>query len=135
MEVEYAFLADFAQTEQGKLYVIGGSITNINAKAFPYTHPSVSLAFALRIHPMEHEHQQTLEIQVWDPDGKRLAGVKTGFKTKGMADDPSRDIIMPFSFNFQGLLFAMPAIYSFRILVNGEERKSVQLHLLRPKIG
>jgi hypothetical protein len=46
-----------------------------------------------------------------------------------------RDAILTFSIDLWNLTFPAPGDYSFRILVNGSERKRLPLHLVAPTDG
>jgi hypothetical protein len=46
--------------------------------------------------------------------------------------DDARDAILTFSIDLWNLTFLSPGDYSFRILVNGSERKRLGLVLVRP---
>ncbi len=47
----------------------------------------------------------------------------------------ARDAILTFSIDLWNLTFPSPGDYSFRILVNGSERKRLGLVLVRPPAG
>ena len=65
-----------------------------------------------------------------DPDGGEVAGA-TGSVTARSQHD-ARDAVLTFSIDLWNLTFPAPGDYSFRILVNGSERKRLPLLLLAP---
>jgi hypothetical protein len=49
-DIEYAFLADAAQTAPGqKFNVLGGGISRIGGPVFPLRHPHLALVVGLRV--------------------------------------------------------------------------------------
>ena len=49
-EIDYAFLADAAETQPGqKFHVLGGGITRIGGRNFPLRHPHVALVVGLLV--------------------------------------------------------------------------------------
>ena len=56
-----------------------------------------------------------------DPDGAEVTGATGNLMAHGHPD--ARDAILTFSIDLWNLTFPTPGDYSFRILVNGSERK------------
>ncbi len=65
-----------------------------------------------------------------DPDGAEVTGATGSLMAHGHPD--ARDAILTFSIDLWNLTFPSPGDYSFRILVNGSERKRLGLVLVRP---
>jgi hypothetical protein len=65
-----------------------------------------------------------------DPDGAEVASATGSLMAHGQPD--ARDAILTFSIDLWNLTFPTPGDYSFRILVNGSERKRLGLVLVRP---
>jgi hypothetical protein len=129
MDVEFAFLADAAQAEKNKLYVLGAGFDRITAKQFPAVHPVMSFALKLRLHPAECERQHNLEVELWDPDGQPI-GIKVAAQFR--ADRPKqagRPAFVQLVMNLAQLRFPKPGDYSFQILVDEQHLKSVPLYL------
>lgn len=133
MDVEYAFLADAAETPpNGKLYVLGGGFDEIRAPQFPVTHSYLSLVVKLRFHPAECDRLHRLEIELWDPDGQRLGPhLKTEVAAPRRPHAPTRPSHAQIVLNMVGIQFPRPGEYAFHILVNGQHLRSVPLYLER----
>jgi len=125
-EIDYAFLADAAQTAAGqKFHVIGGGVNRIGGKTFPLRHPHLALVVGLRVTSPETERQHEIRFVLLDPDGKEVAGAKGNLVAHGRGD--ARDATMTFSIDLWNLTFPTPGDYSFRLLVNGSEQKRLPL--------
>ena len=133
-EIEYAFLADAAETAPGqKFHVLGGGIARIGGRVFPLTHPHIALVVGLLVTAPETEHEHEIRFVLLDPDGGEVAGGAGSLVARGAHD--GRDNILTFSIDLWNLTFPAPGDYSFRILVNGSERKRLPLLLLAPPDG
>lgn len=132
-EIDYAFLADSAETQPGqKFHVLGGGITRIGGPTFPLRHPHLALVVGLLVTAPETQREHELRIVLLDPDGHEVTGATGSLVAKGQPD--GRDAILTFSIDLWNLTFPAPGDYSFRILVNGSERKRLGLVLVRPTI-
>jgi len=65
-----------------------------------------------------------------DPDGGEVAGGTGNLVARGHTD--GRDTILTFSIDLWNLTFPAAGDYSFRILVNGSERKRLPLVVAGP---
>ena len=131
-EIDFAFLADAAETSPGqKFHVIGGGITRIGGRTFPLRHPHLALVVGLLVTAPETEREHELRIVLLDPDGVEVTGATGNLVARGHGD--GRDSILTFSIDLWNLTFPTPGDYSFRILVNGSERKRLPLLLVGPE--
>ena len=129
-EIEYAFLADAAESNPGhKFHVIGGGITRIGGPSFPLVHPHLALVVGLLVTAPETKREHELGIVLLDPDGREVTSATGSLVARGHED--GRDNIVTFSVDLYGIAFPSPGDYSFRILVNGSERKRLGLVLVR----
>jgi hypothetical protein len=125
-EIDYAFLADAAQTTAGqKFHVIGGGVNRIGGRGFPLRHPHLALVVGLRVTSPETERQHELRFVLLDPDGREVAGATGNLNAHGR--DDARDATLTFSIDLWNLTFPSPGDYSFRLLVNGSEQKRLPL--------
>jgi hypothetical protein len=125
-EIDYAFLADAAQTAAGqKFHVIGGGVNRIGGRAFPLRHPHLALVVGLRVTSPETDRQHELRFVLLDPDGREVAGATGNLSARGRED--ARDATLTFSIDLWNLTFPAPGDYSFRLLVNGSEQKRLPL--------
>ena len=62
-DVEYAFLADAAETAPGqKFHVLGGGVSQINGRTFPVVHPHLALVVGLRVTAVEGGREHPLRF-------------------------------------------------------------------------
>ena len=129
-EIDYAFLADAAETVPGqKFHVLGGGISRIGGRAFPLRHPHLALVVGLLVASTETERQHEVRFILLDPDGGEVAGATGSLTAHGQTD--GRDATLTFAIDLWSVTFPAPGDYSFRILVNGSERKRVPLVLVQ----
>ncbi len=133
MEVEFAFLADAAQTSSdGKLYALGAGIDKVFTPGFPVAHSHVSLVVKIKVHPTECDRDHQLEIQLWDPDGKLIGPRLSGqFRASRQAEDATRPGFVNLTLDMVNLEFPRAGAYEFHIILNGEHKKTVPLYLVQ----
>jgi hypothetical protein len=125
-EIEYAFLADAAETLPGqKFHVLGGGVSRIGARTFPVRHPHIALVLGLLVTAPEVDREHEIRFVLLDPDGGEVAGGTGSLVARGHGD--GRDAILTFSIDIWNVAFPAAGDYSFRILVNGSERKRLPL--------
>ena len=130
-EIDFAFLADAAETIPGqKFHVLGGGIARIGGRRFPLRHPHLALVIGLQVTAPETEREHDIRFVLLDPDGAEVAGATGSLVARSQRD--GRDATLTFSIDLWNLTFPAPGDYSFRILVNGSERKRLPLLLLAP---
>ena len=130
-DIDFAFLADAAETIPGqKFHVLGGGVARIGGRRFPLRHPHLALVIGLQVTAPETDREHEIRFVLLDPDGGEVAGA-TGSLSRA-ASATRRDAVLTFSIDLWNLTFPAPGDYSFRILVNGSERKRLPLLLLAP---
>jgi hypothetical protein len=128
-EVDYAFLADAAQTAPGqKFNVLGGGVSQINGRTFPLRHPHLALVVGLRVTAVETGREHELRFVLLDPDGRELAEATGSLMTQAPTD--GRDEVLTFSVDLWNLTFPAPGEHSLRVLVNGSERRRLPLRIV-----
>ena len=133
-DIDFAFLADAAETIPGqKFHVLGGGIARIGGRRFPLRHPHLALVIGLQVTAPETEREHDIRFVLLDPDGAEVAGATGSLVARSQRD--GRDATLTFSIDLWNLTFPAPGDYSFRILVNGSERKRLPLLLLAPPDG
>jgi hypothetical protein len=129
-DIEYAFLADAAQTAPGqKFNVLGGGISRIGGPVFPMRHPHLALVVGLRVTAPETDRPHEIRFVLLDPDGGEVAGATGNIVAHGAQD--GRDATLTFSIDLWSLTFPAPGDYSFRLLVNGSELRRLPLEIVR----
>jgi hypothetical protein len=130
-DIEYAFLADAAETPAGqKFHVLGGGISRIGGRSFPLRHPHIALVLGLLVTATETDREHQIRFVLLDADGGEVAGATGNLVAHGHGD--GRDSILTFSIDLWNVTFPAPGDYSFRILVNGSERKRLPLLIAGP---
>jgi len=138
MDIPLSVLADSANISvEGKINIFG-IFSNINAYNFPTQHPQMQLVLAFETDNAEAGKDKQVEIQLVDDDGKKLFSIAGIFKVpEGKSGHAIRiNHIVPLI----GVTFPNPGDYAFKILVNGDTKKSVhfsvsQATLPKPKKG
>lgn len=129
-EIEYAFLADAAETAPGqKFHVLGGGVSQINGRTFPVVHPHLALVVGLRVTSVEGGREHQLRFVLLGPAGHEVAEA-TGGLMAGTRPD-GRDEIVTFSIDLWNLSFPSPGDYSLRVMVNGSEQRRLPLAVVQ----
>lgn len=123
MKATSAFLADAAQVQRGKLYVLGGGISTITARKMPAVHPQLSLVVLVEVEPHEWDQRLDLRIQLIDEDGKNMGLDARGQLKVGAAKGrkPGESTLLPMVSNFVNMRFPEPKGYAFAIDHDGTE--------------
>jgi hypothetical protein len=130
-EIEFAFLADAAETQPGqKFHVLGGGVSRLGGRTFPLRHPHLCLVLGLMVTAPEMDRDHEIRFVLLDPDGAEVAGATGNLVARGHRD--GRDTVLTFSIDLWNLTFGAPGDHSFRILVNGSERKRLPLLVSGP---
>jgi hypothetical protein len=125
-EIDFAFLADAAESVPGqKFNVLGGGVNQLEGPAFPLHHPHLALVINVTVTAPEVDHEHELRFALLGPDGSEVAGAVSQLTAHGRAD--GRDTNITLSIDLWNLVFPVPGDYSFRILVNGSERRRLPL--------
>jgi hypothetical protein len=125
-DVEYAFLADAADARPGhKFAIIGGGVSRVGGPNFPLRHPHLSLVVGLLLTAPELNSEHELRFVLLTPDGKDLSSAEARIRAAGQSD--GRDTVLTFGIDLWNLTFPAAGDYSFRMLVNGSERKRLPL--------
>ena len=130
-DVEFAFLADAAETQPGqKFHVLGGGVSRIGGPGFPLRHPHIALVICLSVTVPEFGREHQVRIVLLDPDGHEISTAEGAVVAQGGND--GRDTQVTFSVDLWNVAFPAPGDFSFRILVNGSERKRLPLVIAAP---
>ncbi len=129
-DIEYAFLADAAQAVPGqKFNVLGGGLDRVGGATFPLRHPHLALVVGLSVTAAETERTHDLRFVLLDPDGREVANATGNLTVHGRTD--ARDHTVTLAIDVWNVTFPAPGDYSFRLLVNGSERRRVPLVAVR----
>jgi len=129
MEVKLAVLADYSNiSREGKLNLLG-IFDIIRARSFPAVHPNMQLVVTFEAPPSEAGTNKNVQVRLMDADGKQILEVGTHLKLPQPAHGEvikSNHIL-----NLNNVAFENPGDYAFCILINGEEKRSVPLKLVK----
>jgi hypothetical protein len=125
-DIDFAFLADAAEARPGeKFHVLGGGVTRLAARAFPFRHPHLAIVIGLSVTAPETHRQHEVRFVLLDPDGRELAGA--GGVLQASPPPDARDSVLTFAVDLWNVGFEGAGDHSFRILVDGSERKRLPL--------
>lgn len=125
-DIEFAFLADAAQARPGeKFSVLGGGIGRLGTRGFPFRHPHLALVIALQVTAPETDRAHEVRFVLLDPNGQELAGASTVIQAGPVPE--ARDSVITFAVDLWNVGFERAGDHSFRILVDGSERKRLPL--------
>lgn len=126
MEIDLAVVADAANVSQeGKLNILG-IFDTIRSREFPFRHSS--MVFVVRVSaPFTEQGVHRLEVRLMDADGGQLFRAEGPLQIRG--GQPGRRVKPHVIMGLSGVTFPRPGDYSFEILVDGEHRRSVALHV------
>jgi len=130
-ELDYALLAEYVRIEGGVAHVLSAGIDTIIAPTVP-TGENIGLLFRLGFTRQECDRPHRVEILFQDEDGVRHAQISTVVTpvwTEGKPIHWREGAI-------GGLNFGIPlpryGLYSFEVMVNDENRKTLNLRVIEP---
>ena len=129
MDVNLAVLADAANaTQDGKLNILG-AFNTIWASRFPATHPTMQLVVKFTASPAERGMTRRSTLKLIDADGKELLTLSGDIT---VPDKPGADeigIVTILALN--NVRFEHPGDYSFRILLDNDERQTIPFKVVQ----
>lgn len=128
MEVEFAFLSDFAEESGGKLHALGIGIDTIHAPSAPVRHPQLTMVAQLRYSAAEAGSHR-LEVRGFDADGADVTDPVEGEIAfpPGGASGAARVLV-----NLVGVRFPSYGDYSFHLVIGGIEAARASVRLAPP---
>lgn len=125
--VKLALLADYALiSSDGKLSIMG-IFDRIFAHKRPVIHPNMHLVTIFEAERMDVHRKHAVEVELIDSDGKQV------FKLGGeltIAEPPSgHQMRFNHIVNLNNVTFKEFGVYDFKIILDGEVRASVALHV------
>ena len=133
-DIEFTFLADAADARPGqKFSVLGGGIDRIGGQVFPLMHPHLALVIGLTVTAPELRREHEIRFVLLDTHGKEMTAGSANIVAHG--DNEGRDSVLTFAVDLWNLSFAVPGDYSFRLLIDGSERKRLPLVVSQLGVG
>jgi hypothetical protein len=130
-ELDYAFLAEHVRTEGAFAHVLAAGIDTIFAPTTP-TGQNIGLVFRLGFTRQECGRPHRVEIVFQDEDGVRHAQISTVVTpewTDGLPAHWRQSVVGGLNF---GIPLPQYGLYSFEVMVNDENRKTLPLRVLEP---
>ena len=125
-DIEFAFLADAAEAQPGRKFaVLGGGVSRLGGATFPLRHPHLALVVGLRVTTTELDADHDVRFVLLRPDGRELTSGAARIHANGPGD--GRDSVLTFSVDLWNLVFESAGEHSVRLLVDGQERKRLDL--------
>lgn len=125
-ELDYAFLADYATVEGGRLTAVGASFTNFYVPAFPV---NTEFCLAARIRVDEHEGDPELEVTIQASRSNQNVQV-TGAVSPGpgtIVYDGKQGILVSLK---AGVMVAYPELVTVDIKLNGEHARRLAFEVM-----
>ncbi|MBI2252929.1 MAG: hypothetical protein HYU63_09375 [Armatimonadetes bacterium] len=132
MEVTLAVLADYSSiTKEGKLNILG-IFDTIWAKNFPAEHHNMQLVMRFMFPRSEARTKKNIKVRLIDADGNQIFEIGTELIiSQEKFPLPVININSDHILNLNNLVFQKQGDYSFHILINEDDRKSVPLKLIQ----
>ena len=126
-------LADAAQVQGGKLFVLGGGFDTISARTLPIVHRSLALAMVAEVDPDERHRDLEISIRLVDEDGQALEVEAQGKLRVGAPPNlpPGATSIVPIVSPFHNIEFPEAKGYAFVIDFEGDELARVRFRVVR----
>ena len=131
VEVTIGLVADHANvTREGKLNIFG-TFDKIYAQSMPAQHPHMVLVWIFEADRAEANREHKLTIELIDEDGEKIFSVEGNM---GFGSPPEGEYKVKGNqiFELNNLTFKKYGQHEFKILINGEVRKSIPIHITRP---
>jgi hypothetical protein len=134
MDVTLAVLADYANVSQdGKLNVMG-IFQEVNPPVLPFALPQMYLVVSFEAGPAEFGSVKDIRFALLDSDGNEMLALEGQAEVPRPQRPGSRAYINEV-IGLNGITFQHPGDYGFSVLVAGETRETVSLHVNQPMKG
>ena len=131
MDVTLAVLADYANLSQdGKLNIMG-IFQEVNPPVLPFPLPQMYLVVGFAAGPAEYDTVKDIKIALLDNDGNEMLALE-GRAQVPRPQRPGTRAYMNELIGLSGITFERPGDYAFAILISGETRETVSLHVNEP---
>ena len=123
MRITAAMLADAAQVNNGRLYVIGGAVHTIRTRQVPAVHRSLTVVVVAEVGPDERHADLSIRVEMLDEDMNPTGIEAQGTIRVGAPPTlvPGQTSTVPLAIPFYGLRFEEAKGYVFRVTQDDEE--------------
>jgi hypothetical protein len=125
-------LADAAQVQGGKLFVLGGGFDTISARSLPVVHRTLSVALVAEVEPDERHRDLEIVISLIDEDGNAMGVEAKGKMRVGAPPNlpPGSSSIVPITSPFYNITFPEAKGYAFVVTYEGEELARIRFRVV-----
>jgi hypothetical protein len=133
MRLTSAMLADAAQVQAGKLFVLGGGFDTISVRSVPAVHRSLTLAMVAEIDPDERQRDLELMIRLIDEDGTSVGVEAKGRLRVGAPPNlpPGSSSVVPIVSPFHNITFPDAKGYAFVVSLNDTELARITFRVVQ----
>lgn len=134
MDITLGVLSDYASVSQdGKLNIMG-VFGEINAPVLPFVLPVMYLVLTFEASPAEVDSDKSLRVALLDADGNQIFAMEQPIKVPH-PKRPGSTVLMNAVMALAGARFEKTGDYVFSILIGGDEKRRVPLHVNEPIKG
>ena len=131
MEVNFAFLCDYAAQSGGKMTAVGIGINTLYAPGIPYKHPLFFSVISIKFSGTEVGEKQ-MGMHLIDEDGNAVippldATIRVGSPVKGLQYRNQNMVLQ-----LRDVMFPKYSDYTISWLLGGQEIKTVPLRVIPP---
>jgi hypothetical protein len=132
MKLTSAMLADAAQVQGGKLFVLGGGFDTISVRSLPAVHRTLTLAMVAEVEPDERQRDLELLISLIDEDGTDMGVQAKGRLRVGAPPNlpPGSSSIVPIVSPFHNITFPAAKGYTFVVSLNNTELARIAFRVI-----
>jgi hypothetical protein len=133
MRLTSAMLADAAQVQAGKLFVLGGGFDTISVRSVPAVHRSLTLPMVAEIDPDERQRDLELMIRLIDEDGTSVGVEAKGRLRVGAPPNlpPGSSSVVPIVSPFHNITFPDAKGYAFVVSLNDTELARITFRVVQ----
>jgi len=132
MRVTLAVACDYAiRSENGKLNIMG-VFKDLLPPVLPFVLPQMYLVVEYEASAAEVGQQKVIQTTLLEEDGSQVLNIEVGTVVQPPAR-PGTPTYMNSIFGLPQIVFNNPGDYAFHILVGGEEKTRVPLHVHQPE--
>ncbi len=131
MKITSAMLADAAQVQAGKLFVLGGGFDTISVRSLPATHRNLSIAMVAEVGPEDRQRDLELHISLIDEDGQPIGVEAKGMLRVGAPPNlpPGSPSVVPIVSPFHNINFTEAKGYAFVVSLDGQELARIRFRI------
>jgi hypothetical protein len=134
VDVNLAIVADYANVSQdGKLNIMG-IFQEVNPPVLPFDLPQMFLVVSFEAGPAEFDSVKNIRIALLDIDVNEMLALE-GQVQVPRPPRPGRRAFINQVIGLNGVRFERPGGHEFSILIAGETRGTVSLHINEPSTG